>query len=151
MGSDKKPIVSLRETFESVPDPRGAKGRRHPLPAILALSTCAMLCGARSLYAIAQWGRDQEPAFLAQLGLTREKSPCVATLFRVFSKLDLDAFERALRRWAKANLPEGERAIAVDGKTLRGIHGEELPGVVLIAAYAHSAGLVLGQKGGEGG
>jgi hypothetical protein len=150
MESKQKPIVSLRQAFESVPDPRFPRGRRHPLPVILALATCAMLCGARSLYAIAQWGRDQEPELLALLGLTRAKPPCVATLFRVFSKLDLDAFEGALRRWAEANLPEGEAAIAVDGKTLRGIHGEELPGVVLIAAYAHSVGLVLGQKGGEG-
>jgi hypothetical protein len=150
MESVSRPIVSLRQTFESVPDPRRGRGKRHPLPVILALSTCAMLCGARSLYAIAQWGRDQEPAFLAQLGLTREKSPCVATLHRVFTKLDVKAFEQALGRWAEANLPKGERAIAVDGKTLRGIHGEELPGVVLVAAYAHSAGLVLGQRGGEG-
>jgi hypothetical protein len=150
MKSKEKPIVTLRDTFESVPDPRSPKGRRHPLSVILALATCAMLCGARSLYAIAQWGRDQEPGFLAQLGLTREKSPCVATLHRVFTKLDPEAFEQALGRWAKANLPPGESAIAVDGKTLRGIHGEELPGVVLIAAYAHQAGLVLGQKGGPG-
>ena len=28
-------------------------------------------------------------------------------------------------------------AVAVDGKTLRGIHGEQLPGVHLVAAYAH--------------
>lgn len=150
MESKNEPLVSLRQTFESVPDPRKGRGKRHPLPVILALATCAMLCGARSLYAIAQWGRDQEPEFLALLGLTRAKSPCVATLHRVFTKLDLDAFEGALRRWAESNLPAGEAAIAVDGKTLRGIHGEELPGVVLIAAYAHSVGLVLGQKGGEG-
>lgn len=150
MESKSEPIVSLRQTFESVPDPRKSRGKRHPLPVILALSTCAMLCGARSLYAIAQWGRDQEPEFLRQLGLTRSQTPCVATLHRVFTKLDLDAFEGALRQWAESSLPGGEAAIAVDGKTLRGIHGEELPGVVLIAAYAHSAGLVLGQKGGEG-
>ena len=37
------------------PEPRGV---RHPLAAILALSVCAMLSGARSLYAIAQWGRE---------------------------------------------------------------------------------------------
>ena len=39
--------------------------------------------------------------------------------------------------------------MAVDGKALRGIHGEELPGVRLVAGYAHGSGLVLGQKGGE--
>jgi len=42
--------------------------------------------------------------------------------------------------------------IAVDGKTLRGIHGEQLPGVHLISAYAHRKGIVLAQRaaGGKG-
>jgi len=31
------------------------------------------------------------------------------------------------------------------GKTLRGIHGEEIPGVHLVSAYAHQAGAVLAQ------
>ncbi len=146
----KKPIVGLLDTFKSVPDPRGAKGKRHPLPAILALATVAMLCGARSLYAIAQWGRDQDLELIRSLGITHKKTPSVATLHRVFVHLDVVAFESALRKWAKANLPAGEKAIAVDGKTLRGIHGEELPGVQLVAAYAHNAGLVLGQSGGKG-
>jgi hypothetical protein len=141
--------IGLLETFETVPDPRSRHGRRHPLPAILALATCAMLCGARSLYAIAQWGRDQPRDLIAALGFTREQSPCVATLHRVFTRLDAAAFEGALRTWAQANLPSGEEAIAIDGKALRGIHGEELPGVRLVAAYTHEAGLVLAQLGGE--
>lgn len=41
------------------------------------------------------------------------------------------------------------QGIAIDGKALRGIHGEEMPGVRLVAAYAQEAGLVLGQKGGQ--
>ena len=40
--------------------------------------------------------------------------------------------------------------IAIEGKALRGIHGGELPGVRLVAAYAGESGLVLGQKGGSG-
>ena len=43
----------------------------------------------------------------------------------------------------------GRVAIAVDGKALRGIHGEELPGVRLVAGYAHGSGLTAGQKGGQ--
>ena len=42
-----------------VADPCSAHRKRHPLGAILGLAVCAMLCGARSLYAISQWGRDQ--------------------------------------------------------------------------------------------
>jgi hypothetical protein len=47
-------------------------------------------------------------------------------------------------------LGHGAEAIAIDGKSLRGIHGEELPGVHLVAVYAQQAGLVLAQKGGGG-
>ena len=141
----------LLEAFGRVPEPRKRRGRRHPLPAILALSTAAMLSGARSLYAIAQWGRLQRPAVVRALGFTRDQTPCVATLHRAFKSLDVVAFEAALGGWAAANLGDQARRIAIDGKALRGIHGEELPGVRLVAAYCDRAGLVLAQAGGQGG
>ena len=155
--------LSLREVLAQVPDPRQPRGRRHPLAAILALAVCAMLGGCRSLYAMAQWGRDH-PELAQALGFTREQTPCVATLHHVFRRLDAAAFEAALSQWAVAALPAGAAALAVDGKALpagaaalavdgkalRGLHGDELPGVRLVAAYAVGAGLVVGQKGGQG-
>ena len=45
----------------------------------------------------------------------------------------------------EAGLEAGE-ALAIDGKRLRGIHGEQLPGVHLVAAYAHRSGVVEGQQ-----
>jgi hypothetical protein len=107
-----------------------------------------MLSGARSLYAIAQWGRLQPPAVVAVLGFTRAKTPTVSTLHLVFRELDAAAFEAALGQWAAANLGDDEEAIAIDGKALRGIHGEELPGVQVVAAYSDGASLVLAQSGG---
>ena len=139
---------SLLAAFATLPDPRLPRGRRHPLPAVLALATAAMLCGARSLYAIAQWGRLQSPAVIAALGFTREQTPAVSTLHQVFSRLDVDAFEGALATWAHTTLGDRREGIAIDGKALRGIHGETLPGVDLVAAYATEAGLVLAQSGG---
>ena len=138
------------EALRAVEDPRKPKGMRHPLPAVLALSVCAMLSGARSLYAIAQWGREH-PQFAQSLGFSRERTPCVATLHHVFRRLDVDTFESVLGRWDQDCLGEGEATIAIDGKALRGIHGGELPGVRLVAAYAGESGLVLGQTGGQGG
>ena len=86
---------SLLRVLEEVPDPRSRHGRRHALSAILALSVCA-IGGARSLYAIAQWGRMQDPATLKELGFTRERTPAISTLHKVFSSIDVDAFESVL-------------------------------------------------------
>ena len=130
--------------------PQEAPGSKASLVGGLALSVCAMLSGARSLYAIAQWGREH-PQFAQPLGFSREQTPCVATLHHVFRRLDADAFESALGRWAQECLGEGEATIAKDGKALRGIHGAELPGVRLVAAYSQESGLVLGQEGDRGG
>ena len=143
---------SLLEAYQKVPDPRDPSGRRHPLPAILTLATCAMMSNCHSLYAIAQWGREHEE-LAPKLGFTGPKTPAVSTLHEVFKRLDKEAFEATLRGWAQEELGDGEEAIAIDGKSLRGIHGEELPGVHLVAAYAQGVGLVLAQKGGsrEGG
>ena len=49
-------------------------------------------------------------------------------------------------------LGEGE-AIAIDGNTLRGIHGETVPGVYLVSAFTQTSGLVLAQEAtpGKGG
>lgn len=145
---------SLLRALAEVPDPRSRHGQRHPLPAVLALATVAMLCGARSLYAIAQWGREQPPEAVEALGFTRQPTPGVATLHRVFKRLDVEVFETVLGQWAQAALGERGKgaargAIAIDGKALRGIHGEQLPGVRLVAAYDVQSGLVLGQKGGQ--
>ncbi len=139
----------MLEAFATVPDHRSRHGLRHPLPAILTLATAAMLSGARSLYAIWQWGRLQQPATLKAFGFKRAKAPAVSTLHAVFKELDVTAFEAALTSWAQENLGDGGEAIAIDGKGLRGLHDEELPGVRLVAAYSDAAGLVLAQTGGK--
>lgn len=141
---------ALAEAFALVPDPRSRHGRRHSLAAILALAVCAMLCGARSLYGIAQWGRDQGSNIATGLGFTREQTPCVATLHTVFRRLDRETFEAVLGAWFQGRGLGPTEALAMDGKTLRGIHGEELPGVHLVAAYAHQSGVVVGQQASRG-
>lgn len=143
--SQEEGAVCLMEALARVPDPRSRHGRRYPLAAMLALGVCAMLCGARSLYAIAQWGREHRQVARA-LGFVRGTTPCVATWHLLFKRLDRAALERVLGQWFQdQGMVEGE-GLAVDGKTLRGIHGEGVPGVHLVAAYAHRRGNVLAQS-----
>jgi hypothetical protein len=147
------PAGSLAAALATVPDPRRPRGWRPdypplPLVALLQLTVAAILCGARSLYAVAQWGQERRadaPELLAALGLPPGRSPCVATLHRVFKVLDVAAFEQALQSWLTATGVAPDDALALDGKTLRGIHGDDIPGVHLVAAYAHAAAILVTQ------
>lgn len=144
---------SLAAALADLPDPRHPFGWRPdrpalPLVGILQLAVAAMLCGCRSLYAVAQWGRErvaEDPESLTILGLPPGRSPSHPTLHRVFAALDTAAFERALGRWLQTSGVDPTEAIALDGKTLRGIHGDAVPGVHLVAAFSHRSGAVLGQ------
>lgn len=151
--SGAAPPGSLAAALAAVPDPRRPYGwwpAREPLPwvGLLQFSVAAILCGCRSLYAMAQWGRERaedDPALLTALGLPAGRSPSVATLHRVFKALDVAAFERAVGAWLAATGVAADDPLAVDGKTLRGVHGGGLPGVHLIGAHAHRAGAILAQ------
>lgn len=144
---------TLGEALAALPDRRRAHLRVHSLVSLSQVSVAAMLCGARSLYAIAQWARERledDPDLLAALGVAPGRSPSVATLHRVFTGLDVGAFEGIVGRWlARTGIAE-DALLCVDGKTLRGIHGEQLPGVHLVSVYAAQAGAVLAQVAAPG-
>jgi DDE_Tnp_1-associated len=137
---------SLLAALGRVPDPRCRRGRRYELAPVLALAVCAMVCGARSLYAIAQWGREHREQACEALGIKRLTTPDAATFHRIFRRLDVGAFEQVLGGWLCTRGLRAGEAVAVDGKTLRGIHGEQLPGVHLVAAFTHQSGIVLTQE-----
>ena len=143
------PIPSLLEALRAVPDPRTRRGQRYGHAAMLALAVCAMLCDARSLFALAQWGRERAAgAIAAALGFACGRTPSVATLFRtVREPFDVAAFARVLWAWCAAHGVPPQEALALAGKRLRGIHGETVPGGHLVAAYAHAQGVVRAQGG----
>lgn len=150
---------SLAAALAAVPDPRRPRGwhpDHPPLPLGVLLQVCvaAMLSGARSLYAIARWGREvgrQEPALLGALGVPAgQRAPCVATLHRVLKAPDVAAFERVVGEWLAQTGVAADAALAIDGKTLRGVHGPDVPGVRLVAADAHAADVVVAQLRTEG-
>jgi hypothetical protein len=70
-------------------------------------------------------------------------------LHSVFKRLDVLALEAAVQARAAKRLDAGTQPLVLDGKARRGIHGEQLPGVRLVARYAPEGGLVLAQAGGQ--
>ncbi|HZD03923.1 MAG TPA: ISAs1 family transposase [Longimicrobiales bacterium] len=138
--------LSLLEVLAEIPDPRNPKGLRYPLHPVLSLAVLAMLTGAKSYEAIAQFGRDKGPALALALGFRRGKTLCKSALADLFARLDAAAFEAALSRWvASRPTPDHELHVCLDGKTARGSKDGEVPGQHLLAAYAPAARAVLAQ------
>jgi predicted transposase YbfD/YdcC len=137
----------LLPVLAAVPDPRARRGVRHKLAAILGLALCAVLAGARSFTAIAEWAADTDQATRDAFGVTGVV-PCESTFRRTLQTLDADALDQAAGGWAQqrtAPAPGRRRAVAVDGKTLRGSGVAGGPGRHLLAALDHEHGVVLGQ------
>lgn len=152
MAATVRPLI---EVLREVPEVRKRHGRRHPLEAILALACAAMLCGYRSYSAIAAWGRIYDAGLVHALGFTHTPTPCAATLFHVFRRLDRVDLEARLGAWAETVLQATGsagtdlEAVALDGKTLRGSRKQGAPAAHLLSAVSHRLGLTLGQLGVE--
>lgn len=149
-----------------VPDPRARRGRRHSLVSVLAAAVCAVLAGACSYVAIAEWVHDLPISVRIRLGLGRRR-PSEATVRRILQKVDHDAFDQALCGWLarhpaavapgsppRPRVPASPRtrsarptwrAVAVDGKTARGSRTPDTPAAQLFAVFDHATGVVLGQ------
>ena len=144
VGGGHATVVSV---LAGVADPRARRGVRHRLVTILGLAVCAVLAGARSFTAIAEWAADADEVTLAELGVTGVV-PCESTIRRTLQRLDVDDFGRRAGTWAQQRTmppPGRRRLVAVDGKTLRGSASGADPGQHLLAALDHARGVVLGQ------
>jgi DDE_Tnp_1-associated len=150
----------LREFLSAVPDPRDPRGVRHSLSSVLLISVAAVLAGARSLTAIGEWAADAPVAVMAALGVRfdplegRFRPPGEATIRRVLESADAGKLDAAVTSWlASTAAPASRRrAVAVDGKALRGTRHSASDGQAahLLAAIDQQAGTVLAQTAVDG-
>jgi predicted transposase YbfD/YdcC len=140
--------ADLLAALAAVPDPRKTRGRRHRLVTVLAVSVCAVLAGARSYVAIAEWAHDLPVSVRLRLGIGR-RAPSESTIRRILQAVDLDSLDAALSSWLSSRVPPARpgrmRVVAVDGKTARGARTDEHTQVHLLAAFDPASGTVLGQ------
>ena len=154
--------ADLRRFLIWVPDPRGRRGRRYPMLPLLCAAASAVLAGARSLIAIGEWIADAPQSALEVLDFPADPLtgvrpvPHPATVRRLFQRLDGDALDAAIGAFLQARgvvrPSESERsakpvlrAIAVDGKTVRGSRTVTSTAIQLLAAMDHH-GVVLAQR-----
>jgi predicted transposase YbfD/YdcC len=141
---------SLFVALVAVPDPRDPRGRRYPLVSLLAVAVCAVLAGACTFAAIADWVRDLDRAAWDRLGFT-EQVPASTTVWRLLIRVDAELLSQVLARWLRARVAPvvtGRRwrlVIAVDGKVERGARLADGRQVHLLSAYDTSTGIVLAQ------
>jgi predicted transposase YbfD/YdcC len=145
----------LAECLAVVPDPRRRHGTRHKLAVILAFAVAAVLAGADSVTAVAEWAADAPAEVLAALGAWRDRRgrlvpPCLKTFRRVLSRLDAEAAAAGFAAWLTgqvlAGLDPAAVQIALDGKTARGARSGDKTAPHLLAAMICGCRVVIAQR-----
>jgi predicted transposase YbfD/YdcC len=153
--ADPDCYAALADFLDRLPDPRRRQGRRYRLGTLLALCSAAVMAGAVTLAAITRFAAGLDPDLQRRLGLTRG-IPRSCTLGRLLACLDGDALDSAVGTWISLQLADDDpapaqarppmRAIAVDGKALRGSRTATTPAIHLVAAIVHGERAVLAQR-----
>jgi predicted transposase YbfD/YdcC len=124
---------------------------------VLATAAAAVVAGARSITAIAEWAADAPIPVLAAVGARRHPVTGVwqpasePTVRRILTRVDADALDDALGAWLAAQVAAGRvdadlLAVAVDGKSLRGAVDTDGAMVHLLAAMLHRHAVVMAQR-----
>ncbi len=141
---------SIVKYFESLPDPRQTRNRRHLLVDVIVIAVCGVIVGCEGPTAIVRWAKTKND-WLGQLLELPNGIPSRDCVRRVLSALKPEAFQQCFQRWIADCLPGNadgsHRTIAIDGKTMRRSHDHAggLGPLHLVSAWASEQGIALGQ------
>ena len=138
--------VVFLDHFADLPDPRQISKVIYPLDEILLLCLLAVVAGAETFTAIAQFGRTK-------LGLLRRFRPFANgtpdhdRLGEVFAALDPEPFQKCFVAWVATLTGAPADVVAIDGKTSRRSYQKKggLNPIHMVSAFAARQRLVLGQ------
>ena len=142
-----EPSPDFLSHFDGMNDPRQAAKIIYPLNEIFLLVVCAVISGAQDWVSIALYGQKK-------LGLLRrflpfeDATPSHDQLGILFSRLDMDQFQRCFVNWVADLHGPLEGVVAIDGKTLRRSFdtGSNKAAIHMVSAWACEQKLVPGQR-----
>jgi predicted transposase YbfD/YdcC len=142
-------LRSIVKHFESLPDPRHQRNRRHLLVEVITIAVCGVIVGCSGPTAMARWARAKKDWLQKVLALP-QGIPSRDCIRRVLSALKPEAFQTCFQSWITSLVNEEDdrrRMIAIDGKTLRRSHDQNggLGPLHLVSAWVSAHGLALGQ------
>lgn len=150
MGAKRVAMESIGAYFESLPDPRDTRNRRHLFLDIVVIAVCGVVCGCDGPTAIRRWAVARADWLHEFLELPNG-IPSRDCIRNVLMALQPGAFQKCFQQWLAHAVGTDDggprRFVAIDGKTLRrshdGAHG--LGPLHIVSAWATEHGVALGQ------
>jgi len=136
--------VVFLDHFADLEDPRQLIKVIYRLDEVLLLSLLAVLAGAETFTAIAQFGKDKLD-FLRRFRPFANGTPDHDRIGEVFAALDAEQFQKCFVNFAAALTGMPADVIAIDGKTSRRAKKGGVNLIHMVSAFAARQRLVLGQ------
>jgi predicted transposase YbfD/YdcC len=143
-------LKGIAKHFESLPDPRHTRNRRHLLVDVIVIAVCGVIVGCKGPTSIERWAKAKQEWLATVLELPGG-IPSRDCISRILSALKPEAFQKCFGEWIAACLLANDndttRTIAIDGKTMRRSHDKAagLGPLHIVSAWASEQGIALGQ------
>ena len=151
MASKTVSLHSVARHFESLPDPRHERNRKHLLVDVISIAVCGVIVGCDGPTTIAQWAMTEPKSKWLKTVLALPNGiPSRDCIRRVLTALKPEAFQACFTSWITSLANKDgctQPIIAIDGKTMRRSHdrGNGLGPLHLVSAWSTENGLALGQ------
>jgi hypothetical protein len=144
-----KQMEDLLVELRKLSDCRKPQGLRHPYFSVLTISLAAILGGASTFIAIAEWAsrlsQNQLRRLRAYYNRKQKKyiAPSEPTIRRVLQNANVESVEACLGQWLLKT--SSDEALSVDGKTLRGARRDNGTKVHLLSAFLQKQAVTISQ------
>lgn len=140
--SNNAGFATLISCIKEVRDPRINRKQQHPFVSIITLALCAVIGGANSWVAIAEFGNNHTEWFKEFLDLPNG-IPSHDTFNRVFGLINHKELMEWLWIWLESLCEVNDNQIAIDGKIVKAWNSKNP--LTLLRACGGQSKLILGQ------